>query len=132
MIRRLSFLLILLAIAGCASPVADLAKITPPKDPWFEEQVTAQPGVVIVDFSATWCGPCKMLKPFLEQLEREHGSKVKVVMIDYDARPDLVKHYSVESVPTLLMMKGGSVIDVCRGAPPTYDEVLAWASPHFQ
>jgi thioredoxin len=131
MSRRFLATLVLLLTAGChAQP--DVAATAPPQDAWFEQEVTAQPTPVIVDFTASWCGPCQMLKPFLEQLEKDHAGKVKVVPIDVDARADLAGHYKVSSYPTLLMMQGGKVVDVCRGAPPSYESLMKWAGPHLK
>ncbi|HVJ85970.1 MAG TPA: thioredoxin domain-containing protein [Caulifigura sp.] len=128
--RALLFFTLLLA-AGC-NPPPDLKSIAPPDDAWFKENVTSQSMPVIVDFNATWCGPCKMLKPYLEQMERDHPGKVKVVPIDVDSRDDLAAHYKVNTVPYLVMMKGGKVIDVCRGAPPTYEALMDWAGEHIK
>ncbi len=129
--RRALLTCLLLIAAGCGSK-PDLSLITPPDDSWFAENVTSQSIPVVVDFTASWCGPCKMLKPFLEQMETEHAGKVKVVPIDVDARGDLADHYKVSGYPTLLMMQGGKVVDVCRGAPPSYDALMTWAGPHLQ
>ncbi len=124
-------LLLFLSAAGCGAK-PDLTVVAPPQDSWFTENVTSQSMPVVVDFTASWCGPCKMLKPFLDQMERDHAGKVKVVPIDVDARGDLASHYQVSSYPTLLMMQGGKVVDICRGAPPSYESLMAWAGPHLK
>jgi len=129
--RFLAVLLLLLSAAGCASR-SDYGSIAPPQDAWFQEEVTSQSVPVLVDFGASWCGPCKMLKPFLEQMKTEHAGKIKVVEIDADARADLASHYQVHSYPTLFMMQGGKIVDVCRGAPPSYAELMNWAGKYIE
>ena len=65
---------------------------------------------VIVDFYATWCGPCKMQAPILEELENSRG-EVKIVKVDVDNLQDLAKQYAVMSIPTLLLFKNGKLVD---------------------
>ncbi|HVJ66498.1 MAG TPA: thioredoxin domain-containing protein [Caulifigura sp.] len=133
MSRRAIFLFLLLLVAGCGTTAPDLSAIAPPDDAWFKENVTSQTTPVVVDFTASWCGPCQMLKPFLEAMEKNHPGAVKVVPIDVDSRPDLVSHYGLSgSVPVLLMIKQGKVVDICRGAPPSYDDLMSWAGPHLK
>jgi thioredoxin len=132
MSRRLLPLLLLLVIAaGCGSET-NFAAIAPPQDSWFEQEVTSQSVPVLVDFNASWCGPCQMLKPFLAQMEKEHEGKVKVVPIDVDARSDLADHYKVSGIPQLLMMKNGKVVASLRGAPSSYEALMEWAGPHIR
>jgi thioredoxin 1 len=129
--RFLAVALLLLTAAGCGSKT-NVASISPPKDAWFEEEVTSQSIPVLVDFNASWCGPCRMLKPFLEQMEKEHAGKVKVVPIDVDSRKDLAVHYQVTALPQLLIIKSGKVVAELRGAPPSYEALMEWAGPHIK
>lgn len=62
---------------------------------------------VLVDFTATWCGPCKMMKPILEELHRRKGEKLRIIKVDIDQSPAAANAYNVQSVPTLLLFQKG-------------------------
>ena len=65
---------------------------------------------VLVDFTAVWCGPCKMMKPVLEQLHRQMGDKVRILKIDIDRSPAAASAFSVQSVPTLILFQQGKLL----------------------
>ena len=71
-------------------------------------------GTVLIDFFATWCGPCKMLSPVIEQVEREHPD-LKVVKVDVDEAPQIAVKYGIQAIPTLFLVKEGKVIDSRMG-----------------
>jgi thioredoxin 1 len=75
-------------------------------------------GLVLVDFWATWCGPCKMIAPVLEELASEYGDKVKIVKVDVDENQETAGKYGVMSIPTLLVLKDGEVVDKAVGYQP--------------
>ena len=76
----------------------------------FEQEVLHADKPVLVDFWAAWCGPCRMLAPILEELSGQHP-ELKIVKVDVDENRDLALQYGIESIPTLLVFKGGQVAD---------------------
>lgn len=75
----------------------------------FNEIIKGE-GLTLVDFFATWCGPCKMMHPVLEQLKDELGESVRVIKIDVDKNMDLSIQYRIQSVPTLMLFKNGVAV----------------------
>jgi thioredoxin 1 len=75
----------------------------------FDETVLAPGGPVLVDFSATWCGPCKKLEPIVHEIAQEYEGRVKVVKVDVDRAPSTAARFAVLSVPTVLVFKDGVV-----------------------
>ena len=73
---------------------------------------------VLIDFWAEWCGPCRMVSPIVEELAEEYDGKVKVGKVDVDQNPNVSMKYGVRSIPTLLIVKGGEVVDQVIGAVP--------------
>lgn len=65
---------------------------------------------VLVDFSAEWCGPCKMMKPVLHELKTMTGDKITILKVDVDASPGIASHYRIQSVPTLIIFRNGEVL----------------------
>ncbi|GAE30156.1 thioredoxin [Alkalihalobacillus hemicellulosilyticus] len=75
-------------------------------------------GVVLADFWAPWCGPCKMIAPVLEELDSEMGDKAKIVKLNVDDNQETAGKYNVMSIPTLLVFKDGEVVDQVVGFQP--------------
>jgi thioredoxin 1 len=84
----------------------------------FQAEVLDAKGLVVVDFSATWCGPCKRMFPELEAAAAEVGAGAKVVKIDVDESPEIATQYGVQGIPNLTFLKEGKVVDVAVGAMP--------------
>ena len=84
----------------------------------FATQVEKNDGVTVVDFWATWCGPCRMIAPILEQLAIEYTGKVRVAKLDVDSNQQTAMRYNVRSIPTLLFFKDGKLVDQVIGAVP--------------
>ena len=84
----------------------------------FAEIVEKSSVPVLVDLWATWCGPCRMVSPALEQLAREHAGQIKLVKVDVDAAPRTAERFTVRAVPTLLVMDRGEVLARQSGAAP--------------
>jgi len=84
----------------------------------FDTHVLKAKGVVLVDFYAPWCGPCRMLAPILEQLAEAYDGKAKIVKVNVDENPTLAMQYGITGVPTLLLFKNGVLVDSWVGLPP--------------
>ena len=84
----------------------------------FEQQVEQHDGLAVVDFWATWCGPCRMIAPVLDQLAAEYAGKVKVTKLDVDSNIKTATRFNVRSIPTILFFKGGKLVDQVVGAVP--------------
>lgn len=81
----------------------------------FEAEVIGSETPVLVDFTATWCGPCKRLAPVVEALAEEYAGKVKIGKFDIDASPETPARFKVMAVPTLVFFKNGKEVDLLQG-----------------
>src|SRR5438132_11891203 len=84
----------------------------------FDETLAQHDGLVMVDFWAEWCGPCRAIAPLLEDLARESAGKVTLAKVNVDENPGLAARYGIRSIPTILFVKGGKVADQVIGAVP--------------
>ena len=84
----------------------------------FEKAVLQSDVPVLVDFWATWCGPCKAIAPVLDELSGEYANKARIVKIDVDQNPNLAAQYGIRSLPTLFVFKNGEKVDATMGMQP--------------
>lgn len=84
----------------------------------FQETVLDSDKVVLVDFWATWCGPCRMIAPIIDELHDELGDKAVIGKVNVDDNSEVPSQYGVRNIPTLLVFKGGEVVDKLVGAVP--------------
>jgi thioredoxin 1 len=84
----------------------------------FADEVEKHEGLAVVDFWATWCGPCRMVAPILDQLAVEYEGRAKVTKLDVDANQQTAIRFNVRSIPTILFFKDGKLVDQIIGALP--------------
>ena len=86
------------------------------QDATFDKEVLKSDVPVLVDFWAVWCGPCKAIAPAVEELAKQYKGKVKVAKMDVDEHQQVPQQFGIRSIPTLLVFKGGRVVDTIVGA----------------
>jgi thioredoxin 1 len=108
-----------------------MANIHEVNETTFSDEVLASQEPVLVDFSAVWCGPCKLLDPIVEQLANEWSGKIRVVKLDVDNSPDIAMQFQVMGVPTLMLFVGGKSKERIVGYQPK-DRILSKLNPYLQ
>ena len=94
------------------------AKYITATDANFQDEVLGSDQPVLVDFWATWCGPCRMIAPTIEQLASEFEGRAKIAKVDVDNNPQVAMQFGIRSIPTLLFFKDGQVVDQAIGVVP--------------
>lgn len=82
------------------------------------DTLSTSEGVFVCDFTATWCGPCKMIAPMMEQLANEHKGKIKVAKVDLGENSNLAKRLNIRSIPSVMIYKDGNLIETIVGIVP--------------
>ena len=95
-----------------------MANVSMVADADFKSEVLDSASPVLVDFYATWCGPCKMLSPIVEEVSKDYSGKLKVVKVDVDQAPETAAQFGIMSVPTLIFFKAGKEQQRLVGAVP--------------
>lgn len=98
--------------------MADESSLIHVNDKNFASEVLSSTIPVLVDFWATWCGPCRSISPIVEELAKEFTGKVKVTKLNVDESPATPSQYGVRGIPTLILFKGGKILDQIVGAVP--------------
>lgn len=107
-----------------------MSKPTVVTDSSFETEIEQSTGVVLVDFWATWCGPCKMIAPIVEQIANENEGKITVRKLDVDANGQTAMKYGVMSIPTLILFKNGQPVERLVGYQPK-ERLMAKIKPYL-
>jgi thioredoxin 1 len=94
------------------------------EEPDFDRLINNATKPVLVDFWATWCGPCRAIGPILEKLAKEHGNEVIVAKVNVDECPALAQQFNITAIPTILFFKEGAIVDQVRGLVG-YDMLVA-------
>ncbi len=107
-----------------------MGKMLAVTDASFQKEVIESPVVTITDLWAEWCGPCKRLAPIIEEISTEYDGHIKVTKLDVDENPDVPMRYQVMGIPTVLVFKGGELVDSIVGFMPK-DKLLSRLLPHI-
>jgi thioredoxin 1 len=84
----------------------------------WDKEIVQAPGLVMVDFWAVWCGPCRIIAPTVEELAKEYAGRVKVGKLNTDENPDVASKYKIMGIPTIIFFKNGEKVDQIVGAVP--------------
>ncbi len=93
-------------------------QLQPVTDEAFAQEIERHSGLALVDFWATWCGPCHVIAPVIEQLAEEYNGRLKVAKLDVDENQRTAMRYNVRSIPSVLLFKNGTVVETVVGAVP--------------
>ncbi len=101
--------------------------VDPPDDFWFQNVVTESERPVLLKFGADWCGPCRQTDQALDHATADLNGRVKIVRIDVDQKPELARHYGIQSIPRVMLLDHGKVI-ASRGGFADENDVVNWVA----
>lgn len=99
-------------------------------DSSFEQEVVKSDLPVLIDFWAAWCGPCRMIAPVIDELANDYDGKAKICKLDVDSNQQTAMQFGIRSIPTILIFKGGEVVDTIVGAVPK-EQILNKLKSHI-
>lgn len=94
------------------------------------EQILKDESIVVVDFTATWCGPCKQVSPMMDQLATDYDGRAKVTKVDVDKNKGIAKQYGIRSIPAVLVFKSGELVETLVGMSP-YEKFTSAVDKHL-
>lgn len=94
------------------------------------EQLLKDESIVVVDFTATWCGPCKQVSPMMDQLATDYDGRAKVTKVDVDKNKGIAKQYGIRSIPAVLVFKSGELVETLVGMSP-YEKFTSAVDKHL-
>jgi thioredoxin len=111
-------------VSGCDNPAAmneSTANVQHISQGEFADQVTRASGLIVVNFYATWCGPCRQLSPILDSVAGSFNGQIKFFKVNVDESPGLAQNYQIQAMPTLIFFKNGKLVDHVTGLLPAAD-----------
>jgi len=114
----------------CKTPLEILDRPVEVGTASFQSEVIDWPGLVLVDFWADWCGPCRTLAPVLEQIARKRAGRLKVVKVNTEREPELAARFGIRSIPSLLLFRDGKLVDQVAGTLPEA-QLLQWIDTSY-
>ena len=106
-----------------------MSTVTYIQDNEFEQLLKDEP-IIVVDFTATWCGPCKQVSPMMDQLAADYDGRAKVTKVDVDKNKGIAKQYGIRSIPAVLVFKSGELVETLVGMSP-YEKFTSAVDKHL-
>jgi thioredoxin 1 len=119
--------------ASAHDPIPLLLPVDLKDRDWLQQEVVDSPIPVVLEFGATWCGPCRLIAPILDEFQTKQAGNVKVIKIDVDEKPHLATYFKADGIPLVLIIHRGEVVSTMAGVPPGFDykTLLAMVQPHM-